>query len=95
LPPEVSEETAEAARSTLGGAWAVAQHLPEHTAAALLDGARHAFAQAFEITAVICAVAALAAAGLAAVLLRSVGGAEHSQQSDSQSHGTGANKSER
>jgi len=95
LPPEVSEETAEAARSTLGGAWAVAQHLPEHTAAALLDGARHAFAQAFEITAVICAVAALAAAGLAAVLLRSVGGAEHSQQSGSQSHGTGANESER
>jgi MFS transporter, DHA2 family, multidrug resistance protein len=60
----------EAARSTLGGAVAVARQLPEQVGAQLLGTAREAFTHAFELTAAISAVVALATAVLAIVLLR-------------------------
>jgi len=86
VPAGVPHQAADAARDTLGGAWAAAQQLPGETGAALLDTARAAFAQAFEITTIICAAVALAAAMLAAILLRRVGnGAEHPRQSGLQS----------
>ena len=61
-----------AARDTPGGAVAVAMTLPDKLGADLLDKAREAFVQAFQMTAGICAVVALAAAILAGLLLRTV-----------------------
>jgi DHA2 family multidrug resistance protein-like MFS transporter len=66
----VPSETAEAARSTLGGAVAVAKRLPDPLDAALLGAAREAFAQAFQLTAAICAAVVLATAVMVAILLR-------------------------
>jgi MFS transporter, DHA2 family, multidrug resistance protein len=66
IPPEAME----AARSTLGGAVAVAQQLPGHLSAELLRTARAAFTQAFELTAAISAAVALITAVLSTVLLR-------------------------
>jgi DHA2 family multidrug resistance protein-like MFS transporter len=72
-PPEVWE----AARSTLGGALAVSERLPDQLGASLLAAARSAFTLALELTAAICAVVVIATAVLTAVLLRRVGpGAE-------------------
>jgi DHA2 family multidrug resistance protein-like MFS transporter len=68
LPPEVME----AARSTLGGAVAVAGHLPAQLSAELLGSARAAFTQAFELTAAISAVVSLVTAIGVTVLLRRV-----------------------
>jgi DHA2 family multidrug resistance protein-like MFS transporter len=69
----VATEDAEAARDTLGGAIAVARQLPGETGGMLVAAARDAFSQAFTLTAAICAVLALAAAILAAILLRRAG----------------------
>src|SRR5262249_8551465 len=55
VPGDISSEASEAARSTLGGAVAVARQLPDHLGAALLAPAREAFVQAFELTAAISA----------------------------------------
>jgi DHA2 family multidrug resistance protein-like MFS transporter len=70
IPAGVPPETAEAARSTLGGALAAARQLPDSLGAALLGAAREAFAEAFQLTAVICAAVVLAAAVMVAILLR-------------------------
>jgi DHA2 family multidrug resistance protein-like MFS transporter len=96
VPAGVPPQAAIAARDTLGGAWSAAQQLPGETGAALLDTASRAFAQAFEITAIICAAVALAAATLAAILLRSIGdGREHRQQSRTERGDTSAGRAER
>jgi DHA2 family multidrug resistance protein-like MFS transporter len=68
LPPEAMK----AARSTLGGALAVAEPLSDHLRAELLGTAREAFTQAFALIAGLCAVIALATAVAAAVVLRQV-----------------------
>jgi DHA2 family multidrug resistance protein-like MFS transporter len=68
VPPEARE----AARSTLGGAVAVAGQLPHGFSAELLGTAREAFTHAFQLTAAISAAVALMTALLAAILLRSV-----------------------
>jgi DHA2 family multidrug resistance protein-like MFS transporter len=72
VPAGVPPEVAAAARATLGGAAAVAGPLPEQVGAELLEAARHAFGHAFEATAGINAVLAIATAVVTAVLLRSV-----------------------
>jgi MFS transporter, DHA2 family, multidrug resistance protein len=69
VPEGVPPEAAEAARGTLGGALAVAERLPGRLGAELLGTARHGFAQAFELTAAICAGLALVTAILAVFLL--------------------------
>ena len=69
VPAGVPPEAAAAARDTLGGAVAVAEQLPDRSAPTLLDAAREAFTQAFELTAVISAAVVLATALLAALLL--------------------------
>jgi DHA2 family multidrug resistance protein-like MFS transporter len=70
VPAGVPDAAAAAARDTLGGALAVAGDLPPGLGADLVGHARAAFAQAFELTCLLCAVLALAAAVLAAVTLR-------------------------
>ena len=70
IPAGVPSETAEAARSTLGGALAVARRLPDPLDAALLGAARESFAQAFQLTAAICAAVVLATAAMVAILLQ-------------------------
>ena len=71
-PAGLSPEAMEVARSTLGGALAVAEPLSQPLSVALLGTAREAFTQAFELTAGICAALALATAIVAAVVLRRV-----------------------
>jgi MFS transporter, DHA2 family, multidrug resistance protein len=80
LPAGVPSHSAEAARETLGGAFAAAQQLPAETGAALLAAAREAFAQAFEVAAITCAIVALAAAVMAAIMLRNVGSGDRPAQ---------------
>jgi DHA2 family multidrug resistance protein-like MFS transporter len=70
VPDGISFEAANAARSTLGAALGVAQRLPSPLGAELLDTARAAFGQAFELTAAISAVVSLATAIGAVLLLR-------------------------
>jgi DHA2 family multidrug resistance protein-like MFS transporter len=70
VPQGVPLEAVEAARSTLGGALAVAQQLPGRLGAELLGTARDAFGQAFELTAAISAIVSLATAIGATALLR-------------------------
>ena len=60
--------------STLGGAVAVAEHLPAPFSHELLRVAREAFAESFALTAWISAAIAIATAIAAAVLLRHVTG---------------------
>jgi MFS transporter, DHA2 family, multidrug resistance protein len=69
-PGGISPEAMEAARSTLGGAVAAAGRLPAESGDALLVTARHAFAQSFELIAVICAALALVAAVGTTLVLR-------------------------
>jgi DHA2 family multidrug resistance protein-like MFS transporter len=64
------EQSVAAAKDTLGGAVATARELGGDGGGKLLDTAREAFVQAFEVTAAVSAVGAVAAALLAAVLLR-------------------------
>jgi DHA2 family multidrug resistance protein-like MFS transporter len=72
IPEGVPPDVAEAARGTLGGALAMAQRVPDPLGAELLGRAREAFAQAFELTAAINAVIAMATAILVVVVLRRV-----------------------
>jgi DHA2 family multidrug resistance protein-like MFS transporter len=72
LPSGLTTEAAEAARATLGGAVAVAVDLQGPTGAALLDAARAAFGQSFELVSGVSAVVAVAIAMLAAAMLRGV-----------------------
>jgi DHA2 family multidrug resistance protein-like MFS transporter len=73
VPDGIPPDAMEAAQRTLGGAVEVAGGLPGHLGAELLGAAREAFTQAFELTAVVCAALALAAAIATAPLLRDVG----------------------
>ena len=72
VPGSVPPEAMEAARSTLGGAVAVAAQLPNGLGAELLGTAREAFTQAFRLTAALSAAVALITALLATALLRRV-----------------------
>ena len=72
IPGALAPEAREAARSTLGGAVAVANQLPGQLGAELLGTAREAFAQAFEITAAISAAVSLVTAVGVIILLRRV-----------------------
>ena len=70
VPAGLSPQATEAARSTLGGAVSVAGQLPGQPGAQLLESARAAFTQAFELTAAISVVVSLVTAIGAMVLLR-------------------------
>ena len=72
VPDGLPPETMEAARSTLGGAVAVARQLPGQLSAELLDTARAAFTRAFQLTAAISAAVSLITAIGVLVLLRGV-----------------------
>jgi DHA2 family multidrug resistance protein-like MFS transporter len=72
VPDAIAPEAAEAARATLGAAVTVAERLSDPAGAELLAAARGAFAQSLELTAAVCAVAALGVAILVAALLRRV-----------------------
>jgi DHA2 family multidrug resistance protein-like MFS transporter len=90
VPAGVPPGAAEAARGTLGGAVAVAEQLPAQLGAELLLTAREAFAQAFDLTAAISAIVAMATAIMAAVLLRQVRiGSEPEPQPDHATVGAG------
>jgi MFS transporter, DHA2 family, multidrug resistance protein len=71
-PAGLSPETMKAARSTLGGAVAVAEQLPRQLGAELLGAAREAFAQSFQLAAAVSAVLAVASAVVALAVLREV-----------------------
>ena len=70
VPAGVAPAAAEAARSTLGGAVAVAEQFP-----ALLGPAREAFAQSMQLTTSVCAIIALTTAIVAVAVLRRMPGA--------------------
>ncbi len=72
LPAGVPPDAAELARSTLGGALAAAEQLPDPFGAALLATAREAFAQSLELVALLSAAILIATAIVAAARLRSV-----------------------
>ena len=72
VPGNVPPEAMEAARSTLGGAVAVAEQLPHRLGAELLGTAREAFTHAFQLNAAISSAVALITALLATALLRRV-----------------------
>lgn len=72
LPAAVPAEAAEAARRTIGAAVSVASELPGALGVEVLGSARGAFAHAFETTAAISAVIAIAVALLAMALLKRV-----------------------
>jgi DHA2 family multidrug resistance protein-like MFS transporter len=70
LPAGVPPHAAQTAHDTLGGAVAAAGRLPDRTGAALAEAARQAFGYGLHVAFAICAVLTLAAAVVAAVLLR-------------------------
>lgn len=72
IPPGLTPEAGDAARSTLGGALAAAEELGGPAGAELLGTARGAFAQALGLTAAVSAVVMIATAVVALVLLRHV-----------------------
>ncbi len=72
VPAGVPLEAAAVARSTLGGARAAAEQLPDQLGAALLGTAREAFTHSLELAALISAGVLIATAMVAAVRLRSV-----------------------
>jgi MFS transporter, DHA2 family, multidrug resistance protein len=74
IPAGISAEDADTARDTLGGAVEVAETLPEPLGTALLDAARDAFIQGFEITAIVCTIIVTGLAILVAITLRRAGG---------------------
>jgi MFS transporter, DHA2 family, multidrug resistance protein len=77
VPAGIPPDATEAARSTLGGAVAVAEQLPDQLGTPLLSLARDAFVQAFELISAICAAVVIVTAIVAVVVLRRVGpGAE-------------------
>jgi DHA2 family multidrug resistance protein-like MFS transporter len=73
VPAGIPPEATEAARSTLGGAVAVAEQLPNQLGTVLLSLAREAFVQAFELISAICAAVVIVTAIVAVVVLRRVG----------------------
>lgn len=72
VPQGLSPEVAEAARGTIGGAFAMARELPGEPGAALLDAAREAFVNGLQLSASISAVVLIAACIVAVAALRHV-----------------------
>jgi DHA2 family multidrug resistance protein-like MFS transporter len=72
MPGGVPPAATEAARATLGGALAVAERLPNGLGTELLEAARGAFTDAFQLTAAISAGLVFVTAILAAIVLRDV-----------------------
>jgi DHA2 family multidrug resistance protein-like MFS transporter len=70
MPSGVPPEAAEAARSTLGAAMSAADRLPAPTGPDLLEAARGAFTHSLELTSIICALIATAAAIVVVIVLR-------------------------
>ena len=70
IPEAVPDDAAEAARSTLGGAVAVGDELPQEVADELLAAAQSAFTAGLQVSALVSAVVAACSAVLAATLLR-------------------------
>jgi DHA2 family multidrug resistance protein-like MFS transporter len=70
LPVGLPREDSEAARETLGGAVAAAEHLPDSLGATVLDAAQAAFAQGLHVAAITSAAVAIATALLAFLFLR-------------------------
>ncbi len=79
IPAGIPMSSAEAARSTLGGALAESEKLQNGLGPELLGTAREAFMQAMESAVVICAVIALATAVMVLVLLRRVRASSEAQ----------------
>src|SRR5882757_4085273 len=71
VPAGVPPDAAELARSTLGGALAAAEPLPDPLGTALLDTAREAFAQSLDLVALTSVMILIVTAIVAAVRLRS------------------------
>jgi DHA2 family multidrug resistance protein-like MFS transporter len=72
IPAGVPAEQADAARDTIGGAFAAAAQLPQPVATQVLDAAREAFTQGLQVAALASAVIAAVTAVVAAVGLRHV-----------------------
>jgi DHA2 family multidrug resistance protein-like MFS transporter len=70
IPAGVASESAETARSTLGGALSVAEQLANPAGVQILEAARNAFSQSLELAALISAALALVTAVVVAVVLR-------------------------
>ena len=68
VPSGVSPDAAAVARSTLGGAFAIARDLPATMGAALLEAARGAFGDAYLAFAIVSAVLMVAAAAVLALV---------------------------
>jgi MFS transporter, DHA2 family, multidrug resistance protein len=72
VPAGVPPEPAEAARDTLGAAVAAGDELPSPLALELVDAAREAFTEAFQLAATLSAALLIGAAIVAVALLRHV-----------------------
>jgi DHA2 family multidrug resistance protein-like MFS transporter len=72
IPAGIPNETAEAARDTIGGAVSAAEDLPGQIGGDLLDAARESFIQGLQTSAVLSAAVAACIAVSAALLLRRV-----------------------
>jgi DHA2 family multidrug resistance protein-like MFS transporter len=72
IPAGIPPEAAEVARDTLGGALAVAERLPAQLGGALVEAARRAFVEGFQVTVITGAVVLLGLAILTAFMLRHV-----------------------
>jgi DHA2 family multidrug resistance protein-like MFS transporter len=70
IPAGVPDASVEAARSTLGGAVAVADQLPQRLGDELLEAAQAAFTVGLQAGALVSAIIAAGTAVLAAILLR-------------------------
>ena len=70
VPTGLAAEATEAARGTVGGAFAMARQLPVETASTLVDAARNAFVQGLQVSAAISALVLLSACVQALVTLR-------------------------
>jgi DHA2 family multidrug resistance protein-like MFS transporter len=62
VPAGIPVEASEAARSTIGGAVAIARQLPSRVAAELVDGSKGAFSHSLVMVACVSAVVVLATA---------------------------------
>lgn len=76
VPNGVPAEVLGEAKSTLGGALAVAEQLPAGVGTALVGAARDAFVSGFELTMAICVAISIASAILVMIQLRRSGGDE-------------------
>jgi DHA2 family multidrug resistance protein-like MFS transporter len=72
VPAELPPDAAAAARSTLGGALAIADRLPPDAGQAMLDAGRSAFTDGMIVSAGMAAVAMLTVAAMALIWLRAV-----------------------